>query len=87
MEDKCYVCGCSNWLECHHVYGGSNRKHSTKYNMLVKLCAEHHRGNYSPHMNRELDLKLKREYQQKFESEIGTREEFIKIFGKSWIWE
>lgn len=61
-----------------HIFGSSNRKNSTKYKMLIGLCAEHHRGNQSPHGNREIDLMLKRMGQTAFER-TGTRAEFIKI--------
>lgn len=33
----------------------------------IYLCPEHHRGKYSPHMNRGLDLELKKSMQSKLE--------------------
>ena len=87
MDKYCRVCGTTYNLHTHHIFNASNRKHSEKYKLTCILCANCHTGSRGVHNNRELDLKLKREYQQKFESEIGSREEFQKIFGKSYIWE
>ena len=25
---ECYECGSYDWIELHHIFGGSNRKHS-----------------------------------------------------------
>ena len=83
---ECYVCKTTNNIQSHHVYGGFNRKNSTKYGMVVDLCGYHHNlSNKGVHQNRELDLRLKQEYQQKFENEQGTREEFMSIFGKNYL--
>lgn len=41
-------------------------------------------SNEGVHFNRELDLKLKRECQEKFE-ETHSREEFMKIIGKNYL--
>lgn len=49
------------------------------------LCHEHHNtSNNSVHFNREMDLKLKRLYQEEYEKN-HTREEFIKIIGKNYL--
>lgn len=39
----------------------------------IYLCAEHHRGNNSPHRDREIDLRYKRKLQEKL-FEIFDRE-------------
>ena len=83
--EYCMVCGKPN-AECHHVFFGTyKKKMSDKYKMYVPLCAEHHRGNNSPHMNREIDLALKIKGQKWFEENIGTREFFMHEFGKSYL--
>ena len=83
-EKKCYVCGAMFNIHKHHIfYGTSNRKHSEEYGLTVYLCGKHHNlSNEGVHFNKPLDLKLKQLAQKKFE-ETHTREEFIKIFGKS----
>jgi hypothetical protein len=37
------------------------------------------------HFNKELDLKLKEMAQRYYEENYGTREDFIKEFGKSYL--
>ncbi len=82
---ECFVCKTTYGLEEHHVcFGSANRKQSEKYGLKVWLCAEHHRGNSGVHFNKELDLSIKRFAQSEFEK-THTREEFIQIFGKSYL--
>lgn len=85
-DDKsCLICG-SEVVEAHHVFGGwANRKQSDKYGLIVYLCPEHHRGENGVHHNRHFDLMLKKEAQLVFEEDVGTRLEFMKIFGRSYL--
>ena len=78
----CYICG-SPYTHVHHVfYGTSNRKNSDKFRYLLPLCPEHHTGNFGVHFDPILDEYLKQMAQKHFENNIGTREEFRRIFGK-----
>lgn len=82
---RCMVCGRPR-PHIHHVFfGTANRAKSEKYKLIVPLCYEHHLGNYSPHRNREFDLKLKQMAQGYFESTYGNREDFRREFGKSYL--
>lgn len=83
----CYICGDFNHLCRHHVYGGhANRKISEREGCWVYLCAWHHTlSNNSVHQNRQLDLKLKRQCEERWIEENGTEEDFRKLFGKSWL--
>lgn len=73
-------------LEEHHIFfGNPGRKNSEKYGLKVYLTPENHRGENSPHHNRETDLMLKRIGQEAFERVHGSRELFIKIFGRSYL--
>jgi len=76
--ESCWVCGTTYGLEYHHTFfGKKDQKDFTDKHMLgFYLCSEHHRGNYSPHHNRELDLKLKVIAQEKYE-ETHSRESFM----------
>lgn len=87
QQDKCcYVCGTTYNLHRHHcVYGIGNRKQADKYGLTVWLCAEHHTGNNGVHFNKPLDLHLKCLAQEAFEKQIGSREDFRKVFGKSYL--
>ena len=40
---------------------------------------------YGVHNDRELDTRLKQEAQTAWEAKYGTREDFIKVFGRSWL--
>lgn len=81
---SCRICGTTQGIEKHHCFFNKNRNNSEKYKLTVDLCSEHHRGNYSPHKNREVDLIFKREAQARFE-EHHEREAFLKIFGRNYL--
>lgn len=83
-EKYCFLCNTTINLEDHHIYFSSLRKTSEKNGFKCWLCPEHHRGNRSPHMNREIDLTLKRACQRKFE-ETHTRAEFMAIIGRNYL--
>lgn len=55
--------------------------------MKVWLCGQqcHENGPESVHRNRKTDLELKEEGQRRFEETYGTREDFRRIFGKSYL--
>ena len=83
--EHCYVCG-SPYVQIHHIlYGVANRKISDKYGYIVPLCIDHHTGNNGVHFKKPLDLHLKKKAQKHFEANYGTREAFIKVFGKSYL--
>lgn len=66
-------------------YGNSNRKQSEKYGCWVWLCGRHHNlSDFGIHFDKELDLKVKKLAQSKFE-ENHSRQEFMQIFGKNWL--
>ena len=84
-QKECLICGTTYGLERHHIFGGtSNRKNSEKYGLVCYLCADHHRGPSGVHQFRALDLAVKQRAQADFE-ETHTRDEFVRIFGKSWL--
>ena len=84
-EKECYITGSICDLHEHHIYPGKNRKISEKYGFKVWLRSDwHNMRDYGVHFNKNLDLRLKQECQAKFE-ETHTREEFIKLIGKSYL--
>ncbi len=80
--ENCYLCGGRG--ECvHHIYGGvSNRKNSERRGFKVRLCNMCHRRLHS-HINSGESLKLKQLCQMYYEEHYGTREDFIREFGKN----
>ena len=86
IDLQCWVCGNPMNLHKHHVYGGPNRKLSEKYGCFVYLCPAHHNmSNQGVHFNHDLDLLLKKHTQRQWEMKYGDREEFIKVFGRSYL--
>lgn len=80
----CVVCGFVP-TDLHHVFSGTaNRKKSDKYGLTINLCRKHHREMHDK-PNQGLDLFWKQEAQHYYEAHIGTREDFIKDFGRSWL--
>lgn len=84
-EDKyCIVCG-KPFAEEHHIV--SRRQQPAMINCphnKLNLCYDHHRGNKSPHMDRRIDIKYKKELQDRLNGmfsfkEIFTEEEIRKI--------
>ena len=77
----------SYWL--FHVYNDgnvANRKKSEKYGLMIWLCAYHHNlGRKSVHNDYDMDLQVKQYAQKYFEENIGSRELFIKEFGRSYL--
>lgn len=54
----------------------------------MHLCAQHHKeGRISAHKYREVNYALKRIAQRAFESKIGSREDFMRIFGENCLEE
>ena len=92
-EKECFVCRMllnlrtTRNLHSHHVFGGTaNRKLSEKYGLKVWICAPHHNmSDAGIHFDKELDLKVKQHAQGVFEANLGTRDDFRRIFGKSYI--
>ena len=83
-ERTCLICG-SPYTEVHHIYFGHGRRRISDSNgFIAYLCPEHHRGRYSPHGNREADLRLKERCQRVFEK-THSRQEFIALIGKSYL--
>lgn len=85
---ECWICGPSGNqdLHLHHIFFGSAiRKISDENGFTVWLCPKHHNmSNYSVHCNDDLNKMLKKECQREYERG-NTREEFIKLIGKSYL--
>lgn len=79
--DKCYSCP-NKKNHLHEVFAGRNRQNSMKYGFVLPLCNSCH----SKYQNDLLfNHKWYRMCQKHFETNIGTREEFISIFRKNWL--
>ena len=84
-KKECFFCGTTVGLHRHHVFGGPNRKHSEDFGCVVYLCGDHHNlSNKGVHLNKHMDLLVKR-YAQKVFEETYSHEEFMKIFHKNYL--
>lgn len=83
---ECYITGARDGLHKHHIYFGNPlRKISEVHGFWVWLRWDWHNGaDYGVHFNHDLDLRLKRECQERFE-EGHSREEFRRLIGKSYL--
>lgn len=82
--ERCMICGRGH-AEKHEVFFGSYREASKHYGLVLPLCFEHHRGDNGPHKCRSVDKKYKQVAQCAWEQRYGTRQDFIREFGKSYL--
>lgn len=85
-KHECFVCGNTYGLDRHHIYGGGNRSVSEDNGFWCYLCRRHHTMTmYSVHGDPEhrLDKELKAMCQSLYERD-HTRDEFIRLIGKSY---
>ena len=86
QKGRCYLCGRYTQTEDHHIFGGHNRTLSEQYGLKVYLCQECHQfGEHAVHKDQTVMDELHRQGQEAFEEQIGSREQFRKIFGRSWL--
>ena len=90
---ECFFCG-NHGDHRHHIFYGSRRGLSEKYGCVVYLCWFHHEHpqcgvHWTDPNDHEIgqknDLILKQLAQRVWEKKYGTREDFIKTFGRSWL--
>ena len=83
--EQCMMCGSRTWIEEHHVFGGADRKKSTKYKLLAPLCHYcHNEPPHGVHHNAKNRLKLEQAGQRAFNSHYPELD-FMKIFGRNYL--
>lgn len=83
--EHCLICG-SPYVHIHHVFfGTANRKISDRLGLIVPLCEVHHLGRNGVHMDRQLDLLIKGMAQDAYEKKMGSREDFMRLFGRNYL--
>lgn len=87
--DTCIISGYKGFMvERHHVFAGARKKACEKYGFIAPLRWDLHPNGAHATWNKEtkeIDLFLKKECQKHYEENIGTRDDFIKEFGKSYL--
>lgn len=79
--DICYLCGRKK-NDLHEVYAGRNRINSIKYGFVLPICRECHSLNQN---NPFFNDYWHRQGQLYWEKNIGSREEFIKVFRRNYL--
>ena len=83
--DHCIFTGCAP-DERHHIFGASNRKNSEIRGFIAPLRPDlHPNGVFAGKDAKSVDLRLKTMAQEYYESHYGTREDFRREFGKSYL--
>ena len=85
--EHCFITGAAP-CHRHHIFYGPYRKKAEQYGFVVPLAVELHEfapGSVHENPNAGLDLHLKKMAQTYYEDHIGTREEFRREFGRSWL--
>lgn len=90
--DRCFLCGKNglyDHLEKHHIFGAYNRKKSEKDGLFVFLCGDscHRNGKMAAHRNKEVMRALHQAGQRAWEEHYGSREEFMRKYGKNYLEE
>jgi len=81
--EHCMFTGCAP-VERHHIFGGANKKNSERRGFIAPLRPDlHPNGVFAGKDAKAVDLRLKTMAQEYYESHYGSREDFIKEFGKS----
>ena len=87
VAETCVECGSPD-VQHHHIFHGIGRRaKADKYGYVIPLCINHHTGDDGIHQwkNRDRDLAWKRKAQEHYETYYGSREDFIREFGKSYL--
>ena len=83
-EKECFICESTYGLEKHHcLHGWANRRIADNLGLTVYLCKQHHTELHD--RNHDLDLFVQQAGQRAYEEHIGSREEFRRLFGKSYL--
>lgn len=87
MIGECFLCHQTAVLERHHIFGGSNRRNSEEYGLVVDLCHSCH--NEPPggvHHNHAI-MQILHEYGQlKAMQEQGWgKQDFMRVFHANYI--
>ena len=87
-ENICIICGRAAEAEHHLIFGTAGRNLSEKYGLKVPICNGCHTLNEKCrriHDNPIAEKLSKMLGQAIFEAKVGSRDDFRKIFGRSYL--
>ena len=77
----CQLCGEHGITHIHHVFGGSRRGVSERYDFVIELCPNCHSW---VHASEAANERLKMKYQRIYE-QTHTRAQWMKLMGRNWL--
>lgn len=80
--ERCYLCGSTYKLTWHEIYSGKNRQNSMRYGLCLRLCLNCHSKEQEDSQFNDYWHKQGQLY---WEENIGSREEFIKVFKRNYL--
>lgn len=78
----------TNQVHRHHIFYGPYRNKSEERGFVIPIAYylhEFQKGSIHDNPNKGLDLKYKQLAQTYYEEHYGTRNDFIREFGRSWL--
>ena len=78
----CCYCGSTYQMTKHEIFEGRNRINSMTYGFVLPLCLTCHRNLQE---NKEFNDMWQKKAQTYFETYIGTRDDFLKIFRRNYL--
>lgn len=84
-DDKCFLCHMAYGTDTHHIFGGPNRKLSEADGLKIRVCRACHTEIHEGKHSGELQKTLHQLGQLKWEDKYGSREDFMKRYGRSWV--
>ena len=84
-EERCYICGAYGHTDEHHVFGGPCRKTSDRLGLVVHLCRSCHSLIHDSADGGNAKQYLHQRGQMIYEEHIGSREDFIREFIRSYL--
>lgn len=81
-KDKCMICETTRLLTWNEIFRGRNRTNSMKYGFCLRMCLKCH-GKYQENIS--FNDYWHKKAQQYFEEHYGSREDFIRIFRRSYL--
>ena len=83
--DRCFLTGMFP-VERHHIFANGRKAACEKYGYVVPLHpTKHPNGVFAGKDAKEIDTYLKKMAQKHYEQNHGTRADFIREFGKSYL--
>ena len=84
-DDKCFLCHMAYGTDTHHIFGAANRKFSEEDGLKIRVCRTCHDAIHFSDRSGEIQQKLHQLGQMKWEDKYGSREEFMKRYGRNWL--